>query len=215
MRTAAVVCTVSFTDGDRIAVAPGGWVHSAMQRDIALRDFINTRFGADGVFRPDGAVMEAISRVMTKTAAGLLFHEFGRMVPLRDIALVAVEHAQNVPPSALAESYRRDDAGWAEVRPSGRELERQVVALSGHEPPNMPKWRVYRSVVLRVYVSSPLESHALDGDETSRRADGAAGVPMASRAGPRRKGRPRKRRQGQVSEFRILASPPKQKILTR
>ncbi len=131
MRTAAVLCTVSFSKADQVAVAPGGWVHSKMQKDSALRDFVGKRLGADGVFRPDAPVFETISRVMTKTAAGLLFHGFGRIVPLRKMTFIGVEHARNVQPSAFAETYRRDDAAWAEVTPSGRELERQVVALFG------------------------------------------------------------------------------------
>ena len=68
MRTAAVVCTVSFGEVDRIAVAPGGWVHSAMQRDPTLHDFVSSRLGADGVFRPDGEVVEAIARVLTRSS---------------------------------------------------------------------------------------------------------------------------------------------------
>jgi hypothetical protein len=67
------------------------------------------------------------------------FHDFGRIVPLRSIVLVGVEHAGNVHPSAVAENLLREDWAWAEVTPSGRQLERQAVALSGGEPPHMPK----------------------------------------------------------------------------
>jgi len=143
MRAAAVVCTVSFTHADRAAVAPGGWVHLALGRDSSLSDFVCTRLGADGVFRADTAVMEVISRIATKTAAGLLFYEYGRIVSLVDISIVEVEHCKNVHPPALAELHRRDDALWAAVTPSGRELERQVLDWDGQEPPHMPKWRIY------------------------------------------------------------------------
>ena len=88
MRTAAVLCTVSFSKADQVAFAPGGWVHSKMQKDSALRGFVGKRLGADGVFRPDAPVFETISRVMTKTAAGLLFHEFGRIVLLREMTFI-------------------------------------------------------------------------------------------------------------------------------
>ena len=44
---------------------------------------------------------------------------------------------------ALAELHRRDDGLWAEVTPSGRELERQAMAVCGMIPRNMAEWRVY------------------------------------------------------------------------
>src|SRR6266481_5217099 len=43
LRAAAIICAVSFTDYDRAAVAEGGWLHAAMQRDRRLRDFIDNR----------------------------------------------------------------------------------------------------------------------------------------------------------------------------
>jgi hypothetical protein len=95
-RTAAVVSTLSFTASDRDAVAAGGSVFSALQRDAALRTFIHSRLGNDGIFHPDAEVLATISRVMRKTVVGLLFHEFGRVVPIRDVELVAIEHNKNV-----------------------------------------------------------------------------------------------------------------------
>jgi hypothetical protein len=190
MRTAAVICTVSFTHAGRVAVAPGGWVHSAMQRDSALRDFVTKRLGTDGVFRPDGAVIEGISRVMTKTAAGLLFHEYGRIVSLCDIALVAMDHARNVRPPALAEIHRREDGGWAEVTPSGRELERQVLALDGHEPPHMPKWRGYVPEFFEYLFLRRSNDMLLTAIKLHDALTVLLECPWPSRAGPRRKGRP-------------------------
>jgi hypothetical protein len=195
MRTAAVICTVSFTDADQIAVAPGGWVHLAMQRDSTLRDFVNTRLGADGVFHPDNKVREAIARVMKKTAAGLLFHEFGRIVPLSTIALIAIEHAKNVHPSALAEIHRREGAGWAEVTPSGRELERQVAALLGNEaPPHMPKWREYISGFFEFMFLRRSKGTMLTAMKIHDALTVLVESPWPARAGPRRKGRPPRRK---------------------
>jgi hypothetical protein len=191
MRTAAVLCTVSFSKADQVAIAPGGWVHSAMQRDSALRDFVGKRLGADGVFHPDAPVFEAISRVMTKTAAGLLFHEFGRMVPLRDVAFIGVEHARNVQPSAFAEIHRRDDAAWAEVTPSGRELERQAVALFGNEPPpHMPKWREYIPEFFEYMFLHRSNGMLLTAMKLHDALTVLLECPWPSRAGPQRKGRP-------------------------
>lgn len=195
MRTAAVICTVSFTAADRIAVAPGGWVHSALERDRALRDFVNARLGADGVFRPDRSVIETVSRVMAKTAAGLLFHEFGRLVPLRDIVVIDLEHAKNVHPSALAEMHRRDDGGWAEVTPSGRELERQVLALTGQEPRHMPKWRKYVPEFFEYMFLRRSNNMLLTAMKLHDALTVVVECPWPSRAGPRRKGRPPRARQ--------------------
>jgi hypothetical protein len=190
MRTAAVVCTVSFTHVDRVAVAPGGWVSLAMERDSSLSDFISARMGADGVFRPDGAVIEVISRVVTKTAAGLLFHEFGRIVPLDHISLLAIEHSKNVHPCALAELHRRDDSLWAEVTPSGRELERQVVACYGHEPPHMPKWRKYLPEFFEYMFLRRSNNTLLTVMKLHDALTVLLECPWPSSAGPRRKGRP-------------------------
>src|ERR1700686_1523652 len=64
MRVAAIVCTVSFSDADKIAVAPGGWVHRAMEKDHELRTFILSRLDGNGLFHIDNPVLDAISRVM-------------------------------------------------------------------------------------------------------------------------------------------------------
>jgi hypothetical protein len=164
-----------------------------MKRDIALRNFISARLGADGLFLPDSAVIDAISRVATKTVAGLLFYEFGRLLPLHDITLIALDHAQNVRPSALAESYRRADAAWAEVTPSGRELERQVIALCGDEPPHMPKWRVYFPEFFEYMFLRRSNGMLLTAIQLHNALTVLLECPWPSQAGPSRKGRPRKR----------------------
>src|SRR5690242_9639451 len=43
LRTAAMICTVSFTEYDRAALAEGGWMYRASQRDRRLRNFIERR----------------------------------------------------------------------------------------------------------------------------------------------------------------------------
>jgi hypothetical protein len=191
MRTAAVVCAVSFTKADQVAVAPGGWVHSKMQRDSALRDFVRARLGADGVFRPDAPLVGIISRIMTKTAVGLLFHEFNLRVPLLDLSVISVEHARNVHPSTFAEIHRRDDPAWAEVTPSGRELERQAVALFGNEPPpHMPKWRIYVPEVFEYLFLHRSNGRLLTAMKLHDALIVLLDGPWPSGAGPRRKGRP-------------------------
>ena len=193
MRVAAVVCTVSFKKADRDAVSPGGWVHSAMQSDRALHEFVSNRLGDDGTFRPDQVVCQTVSRIMAKTAAGLLFHEFGRLIPLDILDIIAMEHTKNIHPSALVELHRRDDEGWAEITPSGRELERQVVAVCGREPPHMPEWRVY----VRDYFEYMFIRRTSNTLLTAMKLHDALTIlvdcPWPSRAGPRRKGRPPKR----------------------
>lgn len=193
-RVAAIVATVSFVQHDREAVKEGGWVHSALQRDRTLGSFIASRLGDDGIFRPDKAVFDAVARVMAKTTTGLLFHEFGKLVPPARISVVAVEHTRNMHPLALVELHRRDGNGWAEVTPSGRELERQVLAASGHAPPNMPAWRVYVAdyfeyLFIRRSNNTLLTAMNLHGALTV-----LAECPWPNRAGPRRKGRPPKHR---------------------
>ena len=82
-----------------------------MQTDRALSEFISSRLGDDGIFRPDAPVIEVISRIMAKTTTGLLFHEFGRLVPTNRVAMIAVEHTQNTHPLAIIELHRRDHGG--------------------------------------------------------------------------------------------------------
>ena len=191
LRVAAVVCTVSFSDVDRFAVAPGGWVHSAMQRDSGLRNFVQARLGADGIFRPDDAVFQAISRIATKTAAGLMFHEFGRPVPMSEIVLVAIEHVKNIHPSATAELYRQVDARWAEVTASGRELQRQAIATRGDEPPNMPKWCQYMPGFFEYLFVRRSNDKLLTAMKLHEALTVLMECPWPFRAGPRRRGRPR------------------------
>lgn len=194
LRVAAIVCTVSFLDADQIALAPGGWVHASMERDHTLRDFIQERLGPDGLFRPDEAVLEAISRIATKTAAGLMLHEFGRVVPLSEIALLAVEHTKTIHPSAAVELHRRVGAEWAEVTASGRELERQVIAATGAEPPNMPKWRAYLPGLFEYMFIHRSNERLLTAMKLHETLTVLVETPWPSRAGPRRGGKPRKAR---------------------
>lgn len=199
MLMAAIVATVSFTQVDRIAVAPGGWIRAAMDRDPSLDRFISTRLGSDGMFRPDGSVRNVIRRIATKTAAGLLFHEFGRLVPLSSISLVAVEHARNVDPSALAELHRRDDALWAEVTPSARQLERQVLACFGQAPPNMPQWRTYVPEFFEYMFIRRSNDMLLTALKLHDALTVLLECPWPSRAGPRRGGRPPRKQSGITS----------------
>ncbi len=190
MRLAAIVCTVSFTRQDREAVAKGGWVHSAMRSDAALSHFIDSRLGADGIFRPDETVFQVMSRIMAKTASGLLFHEFGRLIPPARLEIVAVEHTANVNPLALVEQHRRDDGGWAEVTPSGRELERQVLAVFGEPPPNMPGWRVYVPDFFEYMFIRRSNNTLLAAMKLHNALTVLVESPWPARAGPRRRGRP-------------------------
>lgn len=191
-RVAAIVSTVSFTSEDREAVSAGGWVHLALQADRALNDFIAERLGDDGLFRPDAPVIQAISRIMAKTTTGLLFYEFGRLVPVGRVEMIAVQHAQNLHPLALIELHRRDDAGWAEVTPSGRELERQVQAACGQVPKNMPKWRVYVPDFFEYMFIRRSNNALLTAMKLHNALTVLVECPWPSRAGPRRRGRPPK-----------------------
>jgi hypothetical protein len=107
LRTAAVVSTVSFLEADRIAVAPGGRIYEQMERDLQLSHFVRSRLGQNGIFRADRTVQAVIARVMTKTAAGLLFYEFGRTVPLSDLSVLAIEHSKK----PIHRRWRRCTAG--------------------------------------------------------------------------------------------------------
>jgi len=190
MRVAAVVCTVSFTQPDREAVAVGGWVHSAFQSDSALNEFIGSRVGADGIFRPDQTVLQVISRIMSKTAVGLFVHEFGQMIDLSRLETIAIEHTKNVHPLALVEQNRRDDGSWAEVTPSGRELERQVLAQYGEPPPNLPKWRVYVADFFEYMFIRRSNDKLLTAMNLHNALTVLVECPWPSKAGPRRGGRP-------------------------
>jgi hypothetical protein len=192
MRVAAIVSTVSFTPQDREAVRAGGWVHSALQTDRALNNFISSRLGADGIFRPDAQVLQLITRIMAKTLTGLLFHEFGRIVPTSEVEIIAVEHAENTQPLALIELHRRDHGGWAEVTPPGRELERQALAVCGHVPRNMPKWRVYVPYYFEYIFIRRSNYMLLTAMKLHNALTVLAECPWPNRAGPRRKGKPPK-----------------------
>jgi hypothetical protein len=192
-RAAVVICTVSFTNEDRAAVAEGGWVHSAIRQDRQLGEFIRNRLGPDGVFHADNAVIETLSRVMKKTAAGLLFFEFGRLIHPSALNLVALEHVKNVHPMVLAELHRRDDSFWAEVTPSGRELERQVLATCGYLSPYMPKWRVYIPEVFEYMFLRRSNKKLLCGMKFHDAITVLLECPWPSEAGPRRTGKPRRR----------------------
>lgn len=204
LRTAAVVSTVSFMEADRIAVAPGGRIHEQTERDPQLRRFVRSRLGQDGIFRADHTVKAVIARVMTKTAAGLLFYEFGRTVPLSDLSVLAIEHTKNANPSALAEMYRRDDNGWEEVTPSGRVLERQALAFLGYTSPYMPKWRTYIPEFFEYQFLRRSNGTMLTAMLVHRSLTVLLDCPWPSQAGPRRKGRPpgqrRQRRSNTILE---------------
>ncbi len=193
MLVAAIVSTVSFTQYDRDAVAPGGWVRSAMDSDPTLNEFIRRRLGEDGVFYPDDIVAQTMSRIMAKTATGLLFHEFGGLISPSRIDVIAIEHAKTIDPLALVEQHRRDDRGWAEVTPSGRQLDRQVRAIYGQRPPNMPKWRVYVPQFFEYVFIRRSNNRLLTGMKLHDALTALVECPWPSRAGPRRKGRPPKR----------------------
>lgn len=95
-------------------------MHSALQADRALNEFITRRLGADGVFYPDAQVLQVSSRIMAKTITGLLFHEFGRLVLTKCVDVIAIDHAENTHSLAMVEQHRRDGGGWGSL---GSELE--------------------------------------------------------------------------------------------
>jgi hypothetical protein len=187
---AAVVSTVSFTEADRVSVAPGGRIWSAMNHDRSLKEFVESRMDANGNFHPDAEVMRMIHRVAAKTAAGVLFHEFGRVVPIGQVSLVDVNHAKNIHPSALAELNRRDDGLWAEVTPSGRELERHAFAFHGEEPPHMPKWRTYVRGYFRYMFVRRSNHKILVAMNLHEALIMLVEAPWPSRRGPHRDGQP-------------------------
>lgn len=190
LRAAAVICSVSFTSADREAVAEGGWVYGAMERDKALKRFINERLDANGYFQVDQTVIETLSRIFVKTAVGLLFFEFGRILNRGDISLLALEHAKNVDPSAFVELHRRNDGGWAEVTPSGRELERQVMAVEGLRPAHMSEWRAYVPGYFEYLFIRRSNRMLLCALKLHDALTVLLECPWPSRAGPRRRGKP-------------------------
>jgi hypothetical protein len=95
------------------------------------------------MFRVDNEAAEIFSRAMTKTAVGLLFYEFGQVLRRDGLKIIGLEHTHNLQPDAFVELHRRIEPGWAEVTPSCRELERQVMALYGIRARNMPPWKIH------------------------------------------------------------------------
>jgi hypothetical protein len=188
---AAILCTVSFTKVDQAAVAEGGWAHTAIKRDRSLRDFINQRLGADGIFRVDSTVLEVFSRVIIKTAIGLLFYEFGRVIGGDKLRIIGIEHSANVQADAFVECHRRVDRGWAEVTPSGRELERQVMAVSGLAPRHMPAWKVYVPGSFEYMFIRRTNAKLLCAIKLHDTLTVVTECPWPSMKGPKRGGRPR------------------------
>ena len=190
VRAAAVVSTVSFTASDRRATAPGGWLHTAMNRDQALARFIADRMGDDGIFQVDEIVVKTLSRVMIKSAVGLIFFEFGRIVPRDHVTVLAIEHAKNVVPEAMMELFRCVDGGWAEVTPSGRELEREVMAVAGIPPRHTTPWKIYVPDFFEYNFLRRSNNTLLCAMKLHEALTVLVECPWPSRAGPRRRGKP-------------------------
>ena len=190
MRVAAVVSTVSLMQQDRLAVGVGGRIHSAMQSDRKLNEFIASRVDIDGIFHCDAEVMQSFRRIMAKTITGLLFHEFGRLIPTGNVNVIDIEHAENIHPPVLVELYRRDHGGWEEVTPTGRELERQALAVSGHVPRNMPEWRIYVPEYFEFMFVRRSNKMLLAAIKLHNALTVIAECPWPNTAGPRRKGKP-------------------------
>lgn len=188
---AAILCTVSFTNADQAAVAEGGWAHTAIGRDRSLRDFIEQRLGPDGVFRVDNPVSEIFSRVMVKTAIGLLFYEFGRVIAANKLRVIGIEHSAQVQADAFVECHRRVDSGWAEVTPSCRELERQVMAVSGLAPRHMPAWKVYVPGFFEYMFIRRTNAKLLCAMKLHDTLTVVTECPWPSMRGPKRGGKPR------------------------
>lgn len=193
LRAAAILCTVSFTSADRGAVAQGGWVNAAIERDRSLRDFIEKRLGPDGIFRVDSTVFDIFSRIMIKTGVGLLFYEFGRPVARDKLRVIGIEHSANVQADAFVECHRRVEADWAEVTPSCRELERQVMAVYGLAPRHMPKWKVYVPGFFEYMFIRRTNAKLLCAMKLHDTLTVVTECPWPSMRGPKRAGKPRRR----------------------
>lgn len=193
MRVSAVVHAVSFSKSDMDAMSSGGWVRSALDGDRTLNEFISSRIDGAGVFHPDQIVQDVFKRVMTKTTTGLLFHEFGQIVHPGSIVMLGVEHTQNCAPSAYIELHRQGDEGYAEVTPSGRALEHQVLAMYGYESPTMPEWRAYMKGFFEYVFVRRSNHRLLIGLKIHDALTVALESPWPGGAGPRRKGKPRLR----------------------
>lgn len=193
LRAAAIICAVSFTDYDRAAVAEGGWLHAAMQRDRRLRDFIDNRLQRDGMFGVDNTAADVFSRVLIKTAVGLLFYEFGQVIAREELKIIGLEHTHNVQPDAFVELHRRVEPGWAEVTPSCRELERQVMALCGIRPRNMPRWKIHVAGFFEYMLIRRTNAKLLCAIKIHDAITVVVESRWPFRAGPLRKGKPRPR----------------------
>lgn len=189
-RAAAVIATVSFRGEDQAATRPGGWLHRAKESDAALAQFIGSRVNKDGFFQVDHEVKDTLATVMAKTAVGLLFHEFGRIVTLESITLAGLEHARNILPEAFLEMHRQEGHGFAEVTPSGRELERQIQALLGLRPRHSAIWKIYVPGYFEYAFIRCSDQTMLCGMKVHDALTGVVRCPWPSRAGPRRRGAP-------------------------
>ena len=193
IKAAVILATVSFTNEDRAAVAKGGWVHSALQRDRLLNKLIEQRLGSDGIFNADEMVLGIFSNVLKKIAVGLLFYEFGRIVPREEIKVIGLEHAHNFDPDAFAEAHRYPDGSWPEVTPSGRELERQVMAVCGIAPRHAGGWKVHIPNFFAYRFLKRSDGTLLCAMRLHEALTCVLECPWPSRAGPSRKGKPRPR----------------------
>ncbi len=191
MRVAAVVSTVSCQEWDRKEVAEGGRIHSALQSDQALNEFISSRLGTDGSFRADSAVTKVLSRVAKKTAVGLMLHEFGRTVSLAELSVIAVDQLRDNHPLASIELARHDHSLWAEVTATGRVLERHVVAWNGQRPPNMPEFRAYFPGFFEYLFIRRTNDRLLAAMKIHETLVVSIECPWPNRSGPRRGGRQR------------------------
>lgn len=190
-RAAAILCTISFTDADQAAVAPGGWVYKAITRDRSLHQFIQQRLRSDGLFQVDNDVLDIFSRVMNKTAVGLLFYEFGRVIDGNKLRILGIEHTANVHADAFVERHRQVDSGWAEVTPSGLELERQVMATLGFAPRHMPAWKMYIPGSFEYMFIRRKNAKLLCAMKLHDTLTVVTECPWPSRRGPKRGGKPR------------------------
>jgi hypothetical protein len=113
--------------------------------------------------------------------------------------MLGIEHSKNLHPLAFAEQNRRDDSLWAEVTPSGRELERQVLAVFGHEPPNMPDWKVYVPEFFEYLFVRRSNNKLLTVVKLHEALTVLMECPWPADAGPLRKGKPRNRSKKRIN----------------
>lgn len=181
---AAIISTVSFTPED-VASANDGWLAKTKARDSRIRQFIDSRMTSDGYFQPDDLTIRAISKVAVKTAVGLLFYEYGRVVQRQDVAVLGIDHAKRIDPNAFIENFRIP-SGWAEVTPSGKQLERQVQAAFGISPKGATPWREFLPEFFEYKFISGLNSKLLIGLKFHDAILVVLESPRPSSAGPNR-----------------------------